>query len=180
MRFSGTLFYLWSFVAFTLASGCQVHIKTPPSVSGTSLLATILSVVPPSSTTAGGEMITITGEGFAPGATVTIGGLNCLSTDVISSTEIQCTVPPHAVASLPLLVTNPGQQAATGSFLYYLAAQAAPNFTTNLGGGPTVGHAGGLGVSAISAIGESAQAKPQSAVGISAKTGIVGVTTSTQ
>jgi hypothetical protein len=170
----------WQLVfVLIMVSGCKPGIRTSHSISSitTTLAPSILNITPPNSTTAGGELITITGQGFVADSTVTIGRVTCNSVVIVSATEIQCHVPSHVAGSLPVIVTAPNQQAASASFLYYLPAQNVSNFTVNLGGGPTVGHAGGLGARAISAAGESVQAIPQAAVGVSAKTGIVNTTT---
>jgi len=59
---------------------------------------------------AGGDMGSITGGGFLPGATVTIGGVEVTDMLVISSTLITFTMPPGTEGGKDVMVTNPGGQ----------------------------------------------------------------------
>ena len=75
---------------------------TPP------LLHTAVS--PPSGGTAGGTLVTLTGSGFAVGATaVTVGGNTATDVTVVNSSRCTCRTPPAATAgAADVAVTTPG------------------------------------------------------------------------
>jgi IPT/TIG domain len=175
MFFKNTTYWTLTLVSL-VSSGCQVHIRTPPSTN-LSQIPIILSIVPPNSLVLGGETITITGQNFNPQTTVTIDGHSCTSMDYISPTELQCQVPAHPSGSVSIVVAGPDQPVATGTFTYYAAMQGSPNFTVNLGGGITAKAASGKGITAVNSIGEPVQGLPQSATGISVHSGITGAIT---
>ena len=81
-----------------------------PAVSG---------VTPATGSTAGGQQVTVTGTGFAAGATVTFGGA---SAPVVSTTAtaIVVTTPAHAAGAVAVAVRNPDAQAGSlaGGFTY--------------------------------------------------------------
>ena len=78
------------------------------------------SVIPASGTTNGGTAVTISGNNFAAGATVTFGGAAATSNNVISGTTITVTTPPHALGAVNVVVTNPPGQSGTlvGGYAY--------------------------------------------------------------
>ncbi len=89
--------------------------STPPSVT---------SVAPATGVTAGGETVTITGTGFAFGATADLGGapLAILSA---TSTTIAGTTTARAPGNVAATVTNPGGISGSGSaFLYRFGPNA--------------------------------------------------------
>ena len=96
---------------------------TPPVVS---------AVSSSSGSVSGGTAITITGTGFASGATVTIGGSSCTSVVVVSSTSITCTTPAGTTGAKNVVVTNSDTQASTltGGFTYLPAAPGTPDVDT--------------------------------------------------
>jgi N-acetylneuraminic acid mutarotase len=69
-------------------------------------------ITPDNGKQAGGDTATISGSGFLPGATVTIGGVEATNTGVIS-TLISFTVPPGTEGAKDVVVTNPDGQKAT-------------------------------------------------------------------
>ena len=81
---------------------------------------TITTVSPSSGSTAGGTSITITGTGFAAGATVSVGGNACTSVVVVSATSITCTTPAGSAGAKDVVVTNSdtGAATSTGGFTY--------------------------------------------------------------
>ncbi len=84
---------------------------TAPSMSeffdtSTSPTPYVSSVSPNSGATAGGTAVTISGSGFAPGATVMVGGVAATNVSVTDSTTITATTPAHAVGAVALTVTN--------------------------------------------------------------------------
>ena len=82
---------------------------------------TVTSILPRSGPVSGGLAVTITGTGFASGATVTIGGVGATNVTVVNSTTITATTPTHAANVVDVVVTNPGGLPATlaGGFTYY-------------------------------------------------------------
>ncbi|MEI8083663.1 MAG: IPT/TIG domain-containing protein [Actinomycetes bacterium] len=87
---------------------------------------TVNSVSPAHGPTTGGNTITITGTGFQPGATVTVGGKPCTNVVVVSSTEITCTAPAGPLGMASLSVTNPDGHGTTVPNVYdYVAAKLA-------------------------------------------------------
>ncbi len=81
---------------------------------------TLTSVSPPAGPVSGGTVVTLTGTGFLPGATVTVGGAPATSVTVLTSTRITATTPPHAAGSVAVVVTNGDGNSATlaGGFTF--------------------------------------------------------------
>jgi acid phosphatase len=118
---------------------------TAPSISEffttTANTAPLISTVSPSSgPTAGGTTVTISGTGFAVGATVKFGNTSATNVNVLGSTTITATTPARASGSVNVVVTNPGGQSATKTNGYTYAAAAAPTVSgVNPTSGPTAG-----------------------------------------
>jgi hypothetical protein len=74
---------------------------------------TISAISPASGPASGGTAVTITGTNFAPGATVTIGGVPPNNVVVADSTTITAVTAPHAAGSFEVTVTNPGNASGT-------------------------------------------------------------------
>ena len=68
---------------------------------------TVNSISPAAGTTSGGTAVTISGNHFATGATVTFGGAAAGTINVISGTTITATTPAHALGAVNVVVTNP-------------------------------------------------------------------------
>jgi hypothetical protein len=73
----------------------------------------VTAISPASGTTAGGSAVTLTGQNFASGATVTFGGAAATSVVVVSATQITARTPPHAQGIVNVAVINPGGQSGT-------------------------------------------------------------------
>ena len=100
----------------------------------------ITSLSPTSGPAAGGTTVTISGTGFAVGATVTFGGTAATNVNVLGSTTLTAVAPAHASGSVNVVVTNPGGQSATSTNGYSYAAAPAPTVTgVNPTSGPTAG-----------------------------------------
>lgn len=103
---------------------------------------TVTKIDPPSGSTTGEHdfnFITITGTGFARGATVTFGDIAAGHAEVIGGTSIIAQPPNHAAGTVDITVTNPDGQSGTLSPGYtYIAPLAvtavAPNTGTSAGG----------------------------------------------
>jgi acid phosphatase len=70
----------------------------------------VSTVSPTSGPTSGGTQITITGTGFAAGATVTVGGTAAGGVVVSNSTTITATTPAHSAGTVDVIVTNSNGQ----------------------------------------------------------------------
>jgi hypothetical protein len=110
---------------------------------GTTTTPTVTAISPNSGPTGGGTSITITGTGFATGATVTIGGAAATNV-VVDSTgaSITATTPAGTAGAVDVVVTNTGSESATltGGFTYGSAGSGtlsiAPNSGPPAGGTP--------------------------------------------
>ena len=69
------------------------------------------AVSPPAGSAAGGVTVTLNGGGFAPGATVQIGGVAATTVVVPNSSTASFVAPPHAPGPVDIVVTSAGQQA---------------------------------------------------------------------
>src|SRR5262249_27871151 len=90
------------------------------AVSASAAAPTLSGISPASGPTTGNTSVSITGTGFASGATVTIGGSPATQITVTSSTTITATSPAHSAGAADVTVSNPGGQAGTltGGFTY--------------------------------------------------------------
>ena len=82
--------------------------------------ASITAVDPPSASAIGGTGLAISGSGFHAGSTVRIGGTPAPDVTVISSSLVECTVPPGVVGPATVEVIGPLGTAASlaGAFTY--------------------------------------------------------------
>ncbi|MEM7164817.1 MAG: IPT/TIG domain-containing protein, partial [Planctomycetota bacterium] len=80
----------------------------------------VFDVDPDSGPTAGGSAITILGDGFQAGATVTIGGAPATNVVFVDVNHITCDTPPGPAGFVDVTVTNPDTTTATlfGGFNY--------------------------------------------------------------
>jgi len=92
---------------------------------------TVSSISPGSGPTAGGTPVTITGTGFASGATVTLGGSAATNVAVANSTTITATTPAHAAGAVNIVVTNADGQSGTlaNGFTYQAPPAPAPTLS---------------------------------------------------
>ncbi|MDA0301551.1 MAG: IPT/TIG domain-containing protein [Chloroflexi bacterium] len=89
---------------------------------------TVDTMLPGGGPTAGGATVTISGNGFAPGASVTFGGTAATSVTVVNPTQIVAVAPPNSAGSQGVRVTN-----ANGA-----TNLQAPNYTYGPPSGATV------------------------------------------
>ncbi len=119
-------------VSFTLTNAV-----TPPPF-------TVTTIAPSSGTTAGGEAVTITGTGFAAGATVSIGGVACTNVQVVTSTTLTCTTGAHAAGTVDVAVTVGGTTKTLVGGYTYTAGNTPPTLTLSAitpASGPVLGGA---------------------------------------
>lgn len=116
--------------------GAYTYVAAPPP--------TITSVSPSSGTTGGGTSVTLTGTGFASGATVTLGGTNAAAVQFVSATQLTVTTPPRTAGPVAVVVRNPDTQTGTMANGYTFAVAPAPTVASAspkegpLAGGTTV------------------------------------------
>jgi hypothetical protein len=96
---------------------------------------TVTRIAPATGPTAGGTSVTITGTGFASGATVTVGGVPATNVSVGSATSITATTPAHAGGAVNVVVTNTDTQTGTltGGFTYVNPAPTVASISPGSG-----------------------------------------------
>lgn len=99
----------------------------------------IAAISPASGGTAGGNHITLTGAGYTPGATVTIGGVACTNVQSLSSTTLTCTAPAHGAGPVAVIVTLGSQTGTLANGYTYGEVNPLPQQ------GPTGGTGNGAG-----------------------------------
>lgn len=67
----------------------------------------VLHAGPDGGPTAGGTTVTVSGKGFAAGATVAFGGEPAEAVEVVDPRQLVCTSPAHPAGSVSIAVTNP-------------------------------------------------------------------------
>lgn len=67
---------------------------------------TLISVLPNTGDPSGGTTITLTGTGFSPGTTVTIGGIPATNVNILNSTSLTAVTPAHASGLVDVQVNN--------------------------------------------------------------------------
>jgi hypothetical protein len=117
--------------AASLSSGFSYTAQPAPTLS---------AVSPPIGHTSGGRTITITGTGFLTGATVSIGGSNCASVSVASSTSLTCVTTAHSAATVDIVLTNGDLQQSTLVGQYTYTAVPAPSLISI---SPAIGNPAG-------------------------------------
>jgi hypothetical protein len=97
------------------------------------------TVSPSSGPVSGGTAVTISGTGFATGATVNFGG-SLASATVVGSTTINAITPAHASGPVTVTVTNPGGQGGNLTNGYVYASAPPPSVSSiTPNSGPTAG-----------------------------------------
>ncbi len=101
---------------------------------------TLVAVAPVSGPITGGTLLTLSGTGFAPGASITVGGGSATEVVIVSDVLARAVVPAHAAGAVDVVLTNDDAQATTlaGGFTY-----VAP--PSNNAGTVTDGGSGSIG-----------------------------------
>jgi hypothetical protein len=95
------------------------YVEGRTSCFGTAAGPVVTAISPASGTGAGGTSVTITGSGFATGATVAIGGVSATGVSVADSTTIHATTGAHADGLVDVTVKNGTQgYTAVGAYTY--------------------------------------------------------------
>jgi hypothetical protein len=101
-----------------------------PATSSSEVLD-VTGVEPRSGPVAGGTLVTLTGSGFAPGATVTFGGTAGTSVVVVDSTRITVRTPGRPTGVARVLVTNPDSGSSlSDQFFFYAPPATSTGFYT--------------------------------------------------
>jgi phospholipase C len=101
----------------------------------------ISSLSPTQGVSTGGDTVTISGSGFAPGATVTFGGIPATA-NVVSNTAIKVVTPAVSPGSADVVVTNPnGKSSTLASLLHNQSFESGSTYwqISGSGGTKTVG-----------------------------------------
>ena len=136
--------------------GANTVAPQPTGEAGRPAGLAVASIAPPSGSTSGGVLVTITGTGFAGGATVSFGETAATDSAVVSPTSISAITPGHAAGRVDVVVTNENDQSHTlrGGYLY---VSLTPASGPNAGGTPvTITGTGFSGVTTVSFGGVSA------------------------
>lgn len=100
----------------------------------------IAAISPNYGSTAGGDSVTITGAGFSANSVVTIGAIDCLNFNFVSSNKITCTTPPGANGAKNVIVSNPdGQNNTLTSGFTYRESAVPTIISISPGYGPLTG-----------------------------------------
>ena len=100
----------------------------------------LLLIQPSSGSTFGGTQVTLTGQGFVDGTTVTFGGAAATG-DSVTPSKVVVLTPAHAAGPVDVVVTVPGgQQASYPAGYTYVVTESAPAID---GIDPSQGPAGG-------------------------------------
>ena len=103
---------------------------------------TVASASPITGSGNGGDSVTLTGTGFLPGATVSLGGTPATGVNVTGGTSLNFTTPAHAAGGVDIVVTNLDTQSGTllNGFTYLAPPIIASISPTNgkLAGGGTM------------------------------------------
>ncbi|HMY59868.1 MAG TPA: VCBS repeat-containing protein, partial [Pseudomonadota bacterium] len=116
-----------------------MDMNTPPPDQSTGL--SVAAISPAGGINTGGTTITITGQGFQSGATVTVFGAPCQNVTVQSPTSLTCTTPAKAgtCGAAAIVVTNPDGKSVSRSDLFaYTSATLSfsPMNTISTGSSP--------------------------------------------
>ncbi len=124
-------------VTVTNSPGRSGSLSNAFTYTGSNPAPAVTSITPNTGTANGGTAVTITGTGFLPGATVSLGGTAATNVNVVSSTSITATTPAHAAGAVAVTMTNTDAQAGTLNNGYiYTASNPAPtvgSITPNAG-----------------------------------------------
>lgn len=115
---------------------------------------TLEAVAPVSGPIAGGTLLTLSGTGFAPGASITVGGGAATDVVIVSSVLARAVVPAHAAGAVDVVFTNDDAQAVTlARGFTYVAPPSNDTGTVTDGGDGAIGAAptgGGGGAGGVS------------------------------
>ncbi|MGK5084859.1 IPT/TIG domain-containing protein [Bdellovibrionota bacterium FG-1] len=115
-------------------------------------LVRITSISPESGPVTGATVLKIIGSDFKVGVKVTLDSGTCTRVRFVSSSEIYCMTPSHALGAVKLQVSNPGYEAATADTLQSFQT-TLENAYTYVVASKTLGAAAVVPAGSIKAIG---------------------------
>ena len=119
MRYRLIVLALFIAVAgFLVAPGRDALALAPPSIS---------LVSPNTASTTGGATINVYGNGFQPGAYVSVGGVLATNVSYISASQLTAVTPPGAAGAAQVVVINPDGESAFFSGFSYVGTTAGVN-----------------------------------------------------
>jgi hypothetical protein len=132
----------------------------------------LLSISPNLGPFNGSTAVTLTGKNFVSGATVRAQDVDCGAVRFVSDTQVQCTMPPHAIAQVSVTLTNPDGQSATlnNGYAFTSAVNMTAGFAVVSGGGVSAG----TGILLKASIGEAVGGMLQAAPGVQHRSGLQG------
>jgi predicted outer membrane repeat protein len=104
----------------TAATGCSDTKSVNVNVSATPPSVTVTSVSPAVGVANGGDSVTISGSGFASGATVTFGGAAATNVVVVNATTITANTPAHAAGAVDVTVNVASNSATLSNGFTYV------------------------------------------------------------
>ena len=110
-------------LAATWAAACGSEPPTQPSPPPVRVTA----IQPTSGSTFGGTTVTISGENFAVGASVTLGGVAATGVTVLSGTTLTATTAAHAAGPADVVVSVSGRQASLPGAFQFVTPSIGPN-----------------------------------------------------
>lgn len=126
-----------------------VEVRNPDNQSGQKTQAftfiappapTVTQVTPNTGPSSGDTRIIVTGQGFAPGAVLTVGGGLATQVNIVSDVFIEALTPAHAAGQADVVVTNPDQQAGSLAKGFTYVGKPAPVINVVVPvAGPTMG-----------------------------------------
>ncbi len=126
----------------------DVVVSTPGGTSVSSVddlfaygAPSVSTVAPNGGAVGGGTVVTVQGDGFAPGATVKFGDAAATAVTVLSGTLLTANAPSHAAGSVDVTVTTPGGTSGTGVADLFAYGPATVSSVTP-DAGPTAGGTG--------------------------------------
>ncbi|MTD14456.1 choice-of-anchor G family protein [Nakamurella sp. YIM 132087] len=107
-----------SVVATLTDTGGNVSDPTAARTFSLQVVPTLTGIDPASGPVAGGQTVTLTGTGFTPGTTVTIGGVSAGGVNVVDGGTLTFVTPPHTAGPVTVTVTTPGGTSNTQPYTY--------------------------------------------------------------
>ena len=136
-KFVIVIFLILLVLSLCLITALPLLAAPPPSVT---------SISPSSGPTVGGTSVTITGNNFQTGATLTIGDTAATGVIVVSATSITATTPPGTAGAQSVVVNNPDSKYSNGNTKFtYVPAPTTTSISPIIGplaGGTSVTIAG--------------------------------------
>jgi hypothetical protein len=116
----------------------QRGITRPTGLCAIGAFEPLLSAIsPPSGSVSGGGTVTLTGAGYAAGASVTIGNVPCTNVQIATSTTLTCTTGAHGAGAVDVVVTVSSQTGTlTGGYTYGVVSPLPPPQSPGPTGGP--------------------------------------------